>query len=81
MMQWNLLRGFGIRLGKDSEISLMLFAAYIANFATTCTATRHRIVSARLGRASIAITLDTYNVLPMLLNFPMNYLTNSVRSN
>jgi integrase len=98
-------------LGKGSEISLMLSAAYVAKrenaydakicrplrptysfprcwwyhpgsfFATTCTPTKHRIVSARLGHASIAITLDTYNVLPMLLNFPMNCLTNSMRSN
>lgn len=45
----------------------MLFAAYIANFATTCTPTKHRIVSERLGHASIAITLESYShVLPGL---------------
>jgi len=67
MMQWNLLPGYGIRLGKGSEISPMLSAAYIANFATTCTSTKHRIVSERLGQASIAITPDSCShVLPGL---------------
>lgn len=67
MMQWNLLRGYGIRLGKGSEISPMLSAAYIANFATTCTPTEHRMLSERLGHASIAITPDSYShMLPGL---------------